>query len=205
MDKGTQTDQPRRMVWLPGMSGMGEFWAPVASRVAGEHTLVDFPGLGTNPPIAKVNSYEDLVDEVAAKFAGPSVLVAQSMGGVVAMHLALRYPELVTHLVLAATSGGIDISPYRAEDWRISSRLANPSAPDWAFADQEDLSLRLPNVHTPTLLIWASDDAISPVGVGKRLHQLLPNSELLVLESDDHWVARIEAEVVANRIVSFIA
>jgi poly(3-hydroxyoctanoate) depolymerase len=111
----------------------------------------------------------------------------------------------VTHLVLAATSGGIDTSPYRAEDWRFSSRLANPSAPEWAFADQVDLSLRLPNVHIPTLLIWASDDAISPVGVGKRLHELLPNSELLVLESDDHWVARIEAEAVANRIVSFLA
>jgi poly(3-hydroxyoctanoate) depolymerase len=193
------------MVWLPGMSGMGEFWAPVASRVAGEHALVDFPGLGTNPPSVTVNGYEDLVDDVAAKFAGPSVLVAQSMGGVVAMHLALRYPELVTHLVLAATSGGIDTSPFRAQDWRISSRLANPSAPEWAFADQEDLSLRLPNVHIPTLLIWASDDAISPVGIGKRLNELLPNSELLVLESDDHWVARIEAEVVANRIGSFIA
>ena len=205
MDKGTKPDQPRRVVWLPGMSGMGEFWAPVASKVAGEHALVDFPGLGTNPPSATVNSYEDLVDDVAAKFAGPSVLVAQSMGGVVAMHLALRYPELVTHHVLAATSGGIDTSPFRAEDWRISSRLANPSAPEWAFADQEDLSPRLPNVYIPTLLIWASDDAISPVGVGKRLHQLLPNSELLVLESDDHWVARIETEVVANRIGSFIA
>jgi poly(3-hydroxyoctanoate) depolymerase len=172
--------------------------------VTGEHTLVDVPGLGTNPPSATVNSYEDLVDDVAAKFAGPSVLVAQSMGGVVAMHLALRYPELVTHLVLAATSGGIDTSPFRAENWRISARLANPSAPEWAFADQEDLSPRLPNVHIPTLLIWASDDAISPVGVGKRLHQLLPNSELLVLENDDHWVARIEADLVANRIVSFI-
>jgi poly(3-hydroxyoctanoate) depolymerase len=194
----------RRMVWLPGMSGMGEFWAPVASRVAGEHTLVDFPGLGANPPSATVNSYEDLVDDVAAKFSGPSVLVAQSMGGVVAMHLALRYPEWVTHLVLAATSGGIDISPYRAEDWRISSRLANPSAPDWAFADQADLSPQLPNVHIPTLLIWATDDAISPVGVGHRLNELLRNSELLVLKSDDHWVARIEAEAVADGMVTFL-
>ena len=194
----------QRMVWLPGMSGMGEFWEPVASKVAGQHTLVDFPGLGTNPSNPTVNSYEDLVDDIAAKFVGPSVLVAQSMGGVVAMHLALRYPELVTHLVLAATSGGIDISPFRAEDWRISSRLANPSAPRWAFADQVDLSPALPNVHIPTLLIWASDDAISPVGVGKRLNQLLPSSALLVVESDDHWVARIEAEAVAKRIALFL-
>jgi pimeloyl-ACP methyl ester carboxylesterase len=186
------------------MSGMGEFWAPVAALLQGEHTLVDFPGLGTNPPSPMVNSYEDLVDDVAAKFAGPSVLVAQSMGGVVAMHLALRYPELVTHLVLAATSGGIDASPYRAEDWRISSRLANPSAPEWAFADQVDVSPQLPTVRIPTLLIWANDDAISPVGVGERLHELLPNSELLVLESDDHWVARIEAEAVAERISSLV-
>jgi poly(3-hydroxyoctanoate) depolymerase len=192
------------MVWLPGMSGMGEFWVPVAALLEGEHLLVDFAGLGTNPPSPTVNSYEDLVDDVASKFTGPSVLVAQSMGGVVAMHLALRYPELVTHLVLAVTSGGIDTSLYRAEDWRISSRLANPSAPDWAFADQVDLSPQLPTVRIPTLLIWASDDVISPVGVGERLHELLPNSELLVLESDDHWVARVEAEAVAERISSLV-
>ena len=120
------------------------------------------------------------------------------------MHLALRYPELVTHLVLAVTSGGIDTSAYREEDWRISSRLANPSAPDWAYVDQTDLSPQLPAVHIPTLLIWASDDAISPVGVGERLHELLPNSELLVLPSDDHWVARVEAEAVAERIGLFL-
>jgi poly(3-hydroxyoctanoate) depolymerase len=205
MGLNDETAKTRRMVWLPGMSGMGEFWAPVASKVAGEHTLVDFPGLGTNSANPRVNSYEDLVDDVAAKFAGPSVVVAQSMGGVVAMRLALRYPELVTHLVLAATSGGIDTSPYRAEDWRISSRLANPSAPGWAFANQADLSSLLPNVHIPTLLIWATDDAISPVGVGQKLKELLPNSELVVLESDDHWVARIEAEVVAKRIALLLA
>lgn len=197
--------QIRRMIWLPGMSGMGEFWAPVAALVEGEHTLVDFPGLGTNPPSPTVNSYEDLVDDVASKFAGPSVLVAQSMGGVVAMHLALRYPGMVTHLVLAATSGGIDTSPYRAEDWRISSRLANPSAPQWAYADQADLSPRLATVDIPTLLIWASHDAISPVGMGERLNELLPNSELLVLDCDDHWVARIEADAVSERIRSFLS
>ena len=197
--------EDRRFVWLPGMSGMGTFWAPVAERLEGQHTLVDFPGLGTNPPSPTVNSYEDLVDDVASKFTGPSVLVAQSMGGVVAMHLALRNPELVTHLVLAVTSGGIDTSPYRAEDWRISSRLANPSAPDWAFANQTDLSDQLWNVRMPTLLIWASDDAISPVGVGERLNALIENSELLVIESGDHWVARMEAELVANRIESLFA
>ena len=204
MDVNDAVATPRRMVWLPGMSGMGEFWWPVASRLTGEHLLVDFPGLGSNSANPKVNSYEDLVDDVASKFVGPSVLVAQSMGGVVAMHLALRYPELVTHLVLAATSGGIDTSPYRAEDWRISSRLANPSAPAWAFADQADLSSRLSDVHIPTLLIWASDDAISPVGVGKRLNELLPNSELFVLASDDHWVARIEAVAVSKLTASFL-
>lgn len=47
--------EARRMVWLPGMSGMGEFWAPVASRLEGDHTLFDFPGLGTNPVVERAN------------------------------------------------------------------------------------------------------------------------------------------------------
>lgn len=60
-----------------------------------------------------------------------SDVVAQSMGGVVAVGLALRHPEKVRRLVLVASSGGIDVEGFGAEDWRDEYVLEFPNAAAW--------------------------------------------------------------------------
>lgn len=196
-----------RVVFLPGMSGHGSFWAPVVERLPSvEAVFVDWPGLGDNPARPDVQGYDDLERVVweAAGSAGPVVLVGQSMGGYVALRCALDRPSQVSHLVLAATSGGLDLASLGATDWRPGSRAAHPAAPDWAFVATADLSDRLPTVDVPALLVWATDDAISPLAVGERLAGLLPRSELLVLDDDDHWVAARHPEEVAAAIAAFV-
>ena len=120
-----------RMVFLPGMSGHGSFWQPVVDRLPGhECRLVDWPGLGGHPPDDDVESYDDLVDRALGDDDDePMVLVAQSMGGYVALQAALRSPERVSHLVLAATSGGLDPRAFGATDWRPGSRVPTPMRP----------------------------------------------------------------------------
>ena len=198
-----------RMVFLPGMSGHGSFWQPVVDRLPGhECRLVDWPGLGGHPPDDDVESYDDLVDRALGDDDDddePMVLVAQSRGGYVALQAALRSPERVSHLVLAATSGGLDPRAFGATDWRPGSRAAHPDAPEWAFAPTPDLSDRLTGLAVPTLLVWATADAISPLALGEQLDALLPRSQLLVLDSDDHWVAHHEAATVAAAIERFVA
>jgi pimeloyl-ACP methyl ester carboxylesterase len=61
---------------------------------------------------------------------GPSVVVAQSMGVYIALQLALRYPHLVTHLVIVAATGGIDVAAFGATDWRQEYAAAFPTATD---------------------------------------------------------------------------
>jgi pimeloyl-ACP methyl ester carboxylesterase len=68
------------------------------------YAILDFPGLGSVPPHPAVSSYDDLVDHVARAVPAPTVLVGQSTGGFVALQLALRYPQLITHLVLAVAA-----------------------------------------------------------------------------------------------------
>lgn len=192
-----------RVIFLPGTSGCGrEFWEPVASELpAHEHVFVDYPGLGGTPSSTDVDSYDDLVNMVIELLDGePSVLVAQSMGGYVAVQVAMRAPGLVTHLVLAVTSGGVDAQRLGIADWRPRSRAAHPDAPSWVYAPTVDLSPRLGEIRQPTLLLWATDDAISPLAVGQELRRLLPNSRLVTYDCDDHWVARIHATEVAAEI-----
>jgi pimeloyl-ACP methyl ester carboxylesterase len=51
-------DVSRRIIFLPGVSGDGRFWKPVAKRLPGDYekVLVDWPGLGDVPTRPAVRS-----------------------------------------------------------------------------------------------------------------------------------------------------
>ena len=168
----------RHIIFLPGMSGHGEFWEPVAEQLRSfghRCTLIDWPGLGDNAVDPSVAGYEDLVKVVCSHVDGPVVLVGQSMGGYVAVRTALRPDVDVTHLVLAATSGGFEMSSFDAIDWRPGSRAAHPTAPAWAFEPTADLTSEIAALAMPVLLMWANRDEISPIGAGLHLLDLVPD------------------------------
>lgn len=148
---------------------------------------------------------DDLVAMVVAQIDQPTALIAQSMGGVVAVRAALARPGLVTHLVLAVTSGGIDVAGLGGQDWRPSFHEANPLLPRWFSTCQEDLSPKLANVTTPTLLLWGDSDPVSPLRVGERLASLLPCANLHIVEGGDHDLAETHASVIAPLIDEHLA
>lgn len=196
-----------RILFLPGVSGDGRaFWQPVADLLPmrWEKVFVDWPGLGKVPPSPDVGGYDDLVARVVARLDEPCVLAAQSMGGVIAMRAVLRQPETVSALVLTATSGGIDLAPFGVEDWRPDYRATYPHAPAWVYDPGPDLSAALAGLDIPTLLIWATADPVSPLTVGRRLAGLLPRASLVEIECDDHWAARIHADIAAMAILRHV-
>jgi pimeloyl-ACP methyl ester carboxylesterase len=194
------------LLFLPGGSGRGEFWDPIRDELRDlRSTALDWPGLGDTPVDPSVASYDGLVDHVISSIGEPVAIVGQSMGGYVAARVALAVPHLVTHLVLAVTSAGLDMASFGAADWRPGAKEARPDDPAWIYVDQPDLSASLPELAIPVLLLWASGDAISPLAVGERLAELLPRSELVVYDSTDHWVVREQAVDVAVRIRRHVA
>ena len=102
----------QNILFLPGAAGAPEFWHGVGERLpaAWNKTYLAWPGLGNQAHRRDVNGLADLVALAESAMNGPTVLVAQSMGGVVAIRLALRHPERITRLVLTATSGGLDMA-----------------------------------------------------------------------------------------------
>lgn len=101
-----------RIVFLHGLLGRGRNFSAIALGLQPEHAslLVDLPNHGQSGWTHSFD-YEELADLVAAELARdiarsePVDLVGHSMGGKVAMVLALRHPELVRRLVV------VDISP----------------------------------------------------------------------------------------------
>jgi pimeloyl-ACP methyl ester carboxylesterase len=195
----------KRILFLPGASGAAEFWKPVDELLPHDWDteLLDLPGFGNIPPDPRVNSFDDLVQLMLQTIDAPVDLVAQSMGGVVAMRMALAQPHLMRRLVLVATSGGVDLSRFNLEDWRPEYRAEYPNAlPFVTDHVQPDLTNQLATLEAPTLLIWAAGDRISPPEVGRYLASRLTHAEprLIVLGHGDHMFARDHAAEVAPLI-----
>ncbi|WP_134766000.1 alpha/beta fold hydrolase [Nocardioides sp. 1609] len=101
-----------RVVFLHGLFGQGRNFVPIARALEPDlrSLLVDLPNHGRSAWTDSVD-YVDVADAVAADlrdgFAadGAVHVVGHSMGGKVAMVLALRHPDLVDRLVV------VDISP----------------------------------------------------------------------------------------------
>jgi pimeloyl-ACP methyl ester carboxylesterase len=176
-------ERPAKVVFLPGASGAGGFWLPVADRLPDgwQKTLLSWPGAGEEPHDPHVRSYEDLIALAFAELDDQSDLVAQSMGGIVAIGLALRHPHKVRRLVLVATSGGIDMTGLGGADWREEYQAEYPLAASWICQEQRDYGDAITRLGVPTLLLWGDADPVSPVSIGERLASLLPGSALHVL------------------------
>ncbi len=177
-----------RLVFLPGASGTPQFWRPVATTLpAGWHkTFMSWPGLGDEPHDRAVRGIEDLVGMVLEQLVEPADLVAQSMGGLVALKAVLRAPDKVRRLVLTATSGGLPVQELGAMDWRPPYRKEYPNAAPWITQVQEDLSADLRLIDKRTLLIWGDQDEISPLAVAERLLAILPHATLAVVPGGQH-------------------
>lgn len=179
-----------------------DFWLPAAEliRYPAEKIHFGWPGFGPTPAQADVKGLDDLVAKVVNTLDAPCALIAQSMGGVVAIRAALARPERVTHLILAGTSGGLDIAGLGAQDWRTFVRNDFPTLPDWFLNYHEDLTEQLSALRMPVLLLWGDSDPISPVSVGEKLAKCLPHADLHIFKGADHDLAYTHAAAVAALI-----
>jgi len=188
----------RTVFFLPGAVGDADFWRPIGERLPGAwiKKYFNWPGLGHQAAQPSVSGLEDLVRLVEESLgAQPVDLVAQSMGGVIALRVALKHPKKVRRLVLAATSGGVDVAGLGGVDWRPAYLKEFPEAAVWITDPPPNLARQLGALTQPTLLLWGDADPISPVAVGEMLQQLLPRATFRMVEGGDHgFVAERAAE-----------
>ena len=133
------TDGPRLLLIHPiGLDA--DFWEPAAARLAGAHRLLayDLPGHGDSEALPGAFAMEDLADHAAAVLRaasfGPAAVAGLSIGGMVAMHLALRHPDAVQALILADTlarGSGVMLGRARAAREGGMEALVAPTLERW--------------------------------------------------------------------------
>jgi 2-succinyl-6-hydroxy-2,4-cyclohexadiene-1-carboxylate synthase len=113
---------PETAVLLHGFSGTHRAWDGVIDRLSPERYLslaLDLPGHGEYADEHGVGgeaiTFAGCVEHVLARAPGRFVLCGYSLGGRVALNVALAAPERVSRLVLVSTTGGIEDASERAE------------------------------------------------------------------------------------------
>lgn len=132
---GTPAGAPPLLL-IHGAGGHRLSWPPQARRLAGlDVYAVDLPGHGESGgrPETTISGYaERVLDWLRSLDVPPLIVVGHSMGGAIALTLALRRPGRVAGLALIATSGRLRVAGQILTD--SASRARFPAAVDWYLA-----------------------------------------------------------------------
>jgi pimeloyl-ACP methyl ester carboxylesterase len=162
------------------------------------------------------------------------VWIAHSFGGRVGIQLASRHPGVLAGMVLIASAGlprrrslaerlqrnarvmafkiakqfvkeGPDRDRLRQRFGSADYRQAGAMRSIFLRVIREDLTPQAQQVACPTLLIYGARDTETPPEIGERLHKLIPNSGLAILEGFTHSSILSEGRhQVAIRIRRFL-
>jgi pimeloyl-ACP methyl ester carboxylesterase len=119
------------VILVHGLSGAATNWVAVAPRLAKNYRVLipDLPGHGRSSPLPHARSLDPFAESVAVLAEReqmlPAAVVGHSLGGLVALRLAVQRPESVTALVLAAAAG-ISTATRRVERLLKMGRLLRP-------------------------------------------------------------------------------
>ena len=122
-----RTDSPTgapSIALLHGFTQTAACWGPFADELSTTHSLVaiDLPGHGGS---GEVRANLSQTTELVASSIDRNIVIGYSLGGRVALHLALGHPQLVERLVIIGATGGLD-----SEEERRQRRVADESLAD---------------------------------------------------------------------------
>ncbi len=210
-----QAGAGKPVVFLHGAGGLRideQVFAALAERF--RLLVPSMPGFDQSTP-GSTTSRKDVADVMAdfirQEAGGKASVIGESFGGGVASWLAVRHPDAVDRLVLAAPAGlrqegGPNLQelspvemnvllfgkppesqPSAEEIERRQRNRANVARldrgkPAW---DQE-LYDQLPQVKAPTLILWGTNDGMIFPQQGKHFNERIPGSKLIYIEGGPH-------------------
>jgi pimeloyl-ACP methyl ester carboxylesterase len=181
------------LVLVHGLGGAASNWCELVPLLAPRFRLlvVDLPGHGGSSPLPSaptLSPFADAVFRIAeSEELLPAAVVGHSLGGLVALRLALRRPQAVRALVLAAAAG--ISSPSRIRETLVT--LLVLTRPARLVAPYRRLIARVGWLRYPVLGYWEVSDppALSPRAVegflaGPALHTDIADAGRALVAAD---------------------
>jgi pimeloyl-ACP methyl ester carboxylesterase len=236
--RGTAAAAAVPFLFIHGAGGNALLWGAVMNRLAGIGSVaLDLPGHGrsTGPGQASIAAYAGAVAALAdALGLGEAVLVGHSMGGGIALHLALSQPARVRGLVLLSTTARLFVAPgllqqlvddpAAARRWIVemgygpqttrrmldlgTAQLARVDPAvlhgDFVACSAFDVRPRLAEVRAPALVACGAEDRLTPPKYVRALAEGLANARFELIPAAGHMLPMEAPAAVAELVLGFL-
>ena len=225
------------IVFIHGSGDSARIWRLQTDHLGPQRAIaIDLPGHGeradTFDADVTVQQYAQAAYEIVTNelHLQAPIIAGHSLGGGVALTMALDYGQQLGGLLLVGTGARLRVHPTLLEDARQASPTTPPQISELAFASSTpphiadetmreqktpapntlyrdlsacnifDVMSRLSEIHLPTLIICGEDDRLTPVKYSQYMHQHIPGSTLHIIPDAGHYVMREQSQAF-NQVV----
>lgn len=215
----TNSEEDEPLVLIMGLGTDISKWDAFIRSFAKKYRVLAFDNRGagrTDKPDAPC-SIEMMADDTAGLMQAPGIeranVLGISLGGRIALALALRYPGPVKKLVLVSTSARV-IKSWRRRFYGLLSGLplfrSKYPQPPYAFKRQLEASspfnytAKLREVHVPTLILHGKKDKSAPYLLAEELHTGIPGSKMLTFAGGHLFFLFRERQQFLDAVTAFV-
>lgn len=225
-------------VMIHGSGGTHRVWLAVMNLLKQAWCIaLDLPGHGRSGGRGRdtIADYADLMlDFLDAMRIKKAVLIGNSLGGAVALDLALRQDKRVAGLVLIGTGARLRVKPEflagigdnfeetvhvlvswfygpqaKAELVKQGELELRASLPpllfkDFSACDRFDVMERLGEIRVPTLVICGEEDRLTPRKYSEYLREHISGARLVIVPRAGHMVMIEKPQEVAGAVREFL-
>jgi pimeloyl-ACP methyl ester carboxylesterase len=220
--------EPTIVLLHGGLSNSDELLDTIGPPISENHHVVAFDrrGHGRTADTDAPFHYDDMATETIAVLdqviGGPAVLVGWSDGGIIALLVSMRRPDLVSRQIVIGTNYHVDglrpldLDPASPIGTMIATAYAErtPDGKDHfdvvmakaiaQFTTEPTLTVDdLATISAPTLVLAGDDDLIE-LGHTASLYESLPAGRLAIVPGTSHAVPLEAPGEVARLVLDFI-
>ncbi len=225
------------LLLIHGAAGSHLDWPLDLRRING--IVPDLPGHGKSsdmPSRNRISHYAaDMLALLDALEIPSAVIVGHSMGGAVAMTMALESPERVAGLILINTGAKLavapmildnvlpdqalvgehlkatlwsDGTPQKVRDLSYDQFMRTPpqvALDDYTACQHFDIRDQVSRIECPALVFGASDDQMTPPRYASYLAEHLPDARLVMIENASHMLPLERPQQLADEVGHWLA
>jgi len=165
----------------------------------------------------------------------PAILVGHSMGGAIAIEIALGQPQLLRGIALVGSGARLRVTPVIKDEVTRNYPRAAEVIAEWAYSPKSDAKLKRSSVQEllevsasvtygdfeacdrfdkmneiekialPTLIVCGGDDRLTPVKYSQYMKEKIRVARLVIIPDAGHSVMLEKPEELNAALISFIS
>ncbi|HBF13940.1 MAG TPA: hypothetical protein DDW49_11240 [Deltaproteobacteria bacterium] len=226
------------LILIHGAGGNHTHWAPALRKIPGVNThALDLPGhgLSVGSPLPDIGAYARFIENFVETLALTHVTLAgSSMGGAIALTLAIQKKPWLKKLILMGTGAKLPVNPQFMDHLKtkpqeaigfMASHMYSKQAPetlvnaardellrikpsllvnDFKACSEYNLENKVQGINIPTLILVGEHDKMTPPSLSAQLHQAIHGSSLHVIPNAGHALALEAPEACLDLIEKFV-